>query len=329
MATLGSLPSPAQERAAERIRGLRVFPSDYKLEWMEDPWDDVAASGRWLLDLKRQFDPDVIHLNTFAHAQLHWDAPVVLTAHWCVTSWWQESKGEDPPAVWDRYRTHVRDALRAADVVTAPSRTMAEALLLNYRLSEGQVRVLPHGRAATCPPQMKAGLILSTGHPWDEAKNVHGLARIAKDLPWPVCVAGPDQDPVGTRISLPDCMMLGQVSEEELAKWYPRTSIYALPARYAPFDYSILDAARAGCALVLGDIPSLRETWRGAAVFVPAGDPAVLRYTLRELIAQPRWRELMGLRAKTRAQMFTTSRMVEQYLALYSGVCEERAICAS
>jgi glycosyltransferase involved in cell wall biosynthesis len=176
---------------------------------------------------------------------------------------------------------------------------------------------------------MKAGLILSVGHPWDEAKNVQGLARIAKELPWPVCVAGPDQDPAGKRISLPDCMMLGQVSEEELARWYARTSIYASPARYAPFDYSILGAALAGCALVLGDIPSLRETWRGAAVFIPPNDVAVLRYTLRELTAQPRWRELMALRARTRAHMFTAARMAEQYMALYDGVREERAVCAS
>ncbi len=33
-----------------------------------------------------------------------------------------------------------------------------------------------------------------------------------------------------------------------------------LPARYEPFGLSVLEAALSGCALVLGDIPSLRES---------------------------------------------------------------------
>ena len=49
-----------------------------------------------------------------------------------------------------------------------------------------------------------------------------------------------------------------------------RAAIYALPARYEPFGLSILEAALSGCALVIGDIPSLREIWADAALFVPS-----------------------------------------------------------
>jgi glycosyltransferase involved in cell wall biosynthesis len=176
---------------------------------------------------------------------------------------------------------------------------------------------------------MKAALILTVGHPRDEARNIRQVAGIANDSPWPVCVAGPELDPSGQRVSFADCMMLGDVPDSELEDYYARASIFVLPARYAPFDYSILEAALAGCALVLGDIPSLREAWRGAAVFVPSDDIAVLRYTVRELTVQPRWRELMALRARTRAQMFTAQRMAEHYLAIYKGVQEESMECAS
>ena len=34
---------------------------------------------------------------------------------------------------------------------------------------------------------------------------------------------------------------------------------------YEPFGLSILEAAASGCALVLGDIPTLRENWSEAA----------------------------------------------------------------
>ena len=43
-------------------------------------------------------------------------------------------------------------------------------------------------------------------------------------------------------------------------------AIFARPARYEPFGLAILEAAQAGCALVLGDIPSLRELWADAAL---------------------------------------------------------------
>ena len=65
--------------------------------------------------------------------------------------------------------------------------------------------------------------------------------------------------------------MLGRLSAGELADWYARAAIYALPARYEPFGLSALEAALSGCALVLGDIPSLREIWGDAALFVPPG----------------------------------------------------------
>ena len=46
-----------------------------------------------------------------------------------------------------------------------------------------------------------------------------------------------------------------------------------LPARYEPFGLSILEAALSGCALVLGDLPSLRELWDRRGDVRPAGRP--------------------------------------------------------
>ena len=46
-------------------------------------------------------------------------------------------------------------------------------------------------------------------------------------------------------------------------------------------------AAAAGCALVLGDISSLRETWDGAALFVDPDDPPSLNAAIHALIANP------------------------------------------
>ena len=84
-----------------------------------------------------------------------------------------------------------------------------------------------------------------------------------------------------------------------------RASIYAMPARYEPFGLSILEAGLSGCALVLGDIPSLREHWEGAAVFVAPDDRDALRSAIARLIDNPGRLAELGRRARVRGQEFT------------------------
>src|SRR5690606_27280402 len=77
------------------------------------------------------------------------------------------------------------------------------------------------------------------------------------------------------------------------------------PARYEPFGLSALEAGLAGCALVLGDIPSLREVWGDAALFVPPHDHRSLAATLQRLIGDAELRRHYGTRARARARQFT------------------------
>ena len=96
-----------------------------------------------------------------------------------------------------------------------------------------------------------------------------------------------------------------------------RASVFAHPARYEPFGLAPLEAARAGCALVLGDIPSLRENWDAAALFVPPGDTQALTQALADLCANGSRREELAARAHERAQHFTPRRMAAGYREAY------------
>jgi glycosyltransferase involved in cell wall biosynthesis len=123
--------------------------------------------------------------------------------------------------------------------------------------------------------------------------------------------------------------MLGRLGAAELAEWYARAAIYALPARYEPFGLSALEAAHSGCALVLGDIPSLREIWGDAAVFVTPDDSRALEAALRELIADPEFRERKASAAYEHAMQYTPRRMAAGYLEAYASVADRRRACAS
>jgi glycogen(starch) synthase len=324
LATMGGEPSAGQRAEAESIAGLTLLASDCKLEWMEDPWADVAASGRWLLDVGKHFQPDLIHLNSYGHGALPWESPVVLTAHSCVLSWWEAVKKGPLPESWNRYRTEVTRSIRCADVLTAPSQTMLNAIARHYGPDlPGNAVVVPNGRGDGCfRAAQKEPLVLTAGRLWDEGKNAAAVAAIAKRLPWPVYLAGESATYEG-------CRMLGRLSMPELARWYGTASIYALPARYEPFGLSVLEAALSGCALVLGDIPSLREIWQDAAMYVPPDDSSRLEEALLRLISNQAYRESMARRAGLRAREFTPERMISGFMTVYQTAVRGRSLCAS
>ena len=319
LATMGPLPRDDQRAAAREVPGLRLVESDYRLEWAEHPWDDVARAGSWLLELEAQAQPDIVHLNGYAHGALAWNAPAVVVAHSCVCSWWSAVRGAEAPEEWAAYRRAVRDGLRAATAVVAPSAAMLHALSAHYGAVTGTV--VPNGRdAAQFHTGPKEPLVLSAGRLWDEAKNVAALASIAHGLPWPVALAGERQNAPGEPVHDGPVEYLGRLSSADLRSWMARASIYAMPARYEPFGLSILEAGLSGCALVLGDIPSLREHWDGAAAFVAPDDREALRSAIEGLIDSPARRSELGRRARDRGQEFTVGRMADAYRRLYEGL---------
>src|SRR5262245_8577368 len=81
LATMGALLNDEQRTEINQLRNAEVYESNFKLEWMEDPWHDVYEAGHWLLDVEQLARPDVIHLNGYAHGALPWHAPVMVVGH--------------------------------------------------------------------------------------------------------------------------------------------------------------------------------------------------------------------------------------------------------
>jgi hypothetical protein len=102
--------------------GLQIFEGAFRLEWMEDPWEDLRRGGEWLLSLARVLRPDVIHLNGHVLGALGWPAPAVVVTHGSVCAWWEAVHGVVAPAEWDRYRAEVRRGLLGAARVSRRAR---------------------------------------------------------------------------------------------------------------------------------------------------------------------------------------------------------------
>jgi glycogen synthase len=302
VATMGRAPDATQRGQVEHLH-----VSTFRLEWEDDPWDDVERAGAWLLELADELQPDVVHLNGYAHADGAWRAPVVVVAHSDVVSWWWAVHRCAPPPRYDEYVTRVTAGLRAADAVVAPTHAVRDDLRRHYGARERQV-VVPNGRdARPLGNGAKDGIVAGLGRFWDAAKNVAALERARGASPWPVVVAGP-----GTAA--------GRLDPAAAAALLGRAAVFASPARYEPFGLTVLEAAHAGCALVLGDIASLRELWSGAALFVPPDDDAALATALSRLAGDDALRDELAAAARARAAGYTVERMRDAYLAVYAGV---------
>jgi glycogen(starch) synthase len=324
LAGMGGSPTPEQRTQVAQT-GARWIDSSYRLEWMDDPWADVREAGDWLLGIERRSRPDLIHLNGYAHAALPWRAPVCVVAHSCVLSWWRAVLAQPAPARYDRYRDSVLRGLRAAAHVVAPSKAMLDALGREYGPLP-TAEVIFNGAALEEGPvssSRKEPMVLSAGRLWDAAKNIGTLQAAASSVAWPVYVAGDQRAPDGgTEAALCGVRWLGVLTRAELGRWMRRAAIYAAPALYEPFGLSILEAALQGCALVLGDIASLRELWKDCALFVDPRDPQALAEALNHLIADEPRRSLLGRVAAERARRYGLARMGSRYLSLYGSLLE-------
>lgn len=329
LATMGALPTPSQAHEAASIPNVTLHAGAFHLEWMPAPWDDLARAGQWLLSLERDIRPDIVHMNSFVHAALPFRAPVMTVGHSCVLSWFQSVQGREAPPEWGRYREAVRAGLAASVRVVAPTQAMLGMLEAHYGPLPPSCVIANARDASLFVPAAKEPLIVSAGRVWDDAKNIRTLAQAAPGLPWPVCVAGDTSGPHGECVDTPALRMLGRLTPPALADLLARASLYALPARYEPFGLSILEAALSGCALVLGDIPSLREVWGDAAAFVPPDDADALHQTLLHLCRDDAALHSLAARARVQAQRYSPARMGASYRSLYREVLGRGPVATS
>lgn len=315
--TMGRIPDAIQSAEAAAIGNIELIPTAWRTEWMNGCEDDLRRSGEEFLRLADQVQPDIIHLNNYWHAGLDLPAPVIVVAHSCVATWWAACRKTPLPDEWASYQSWVAEAVARADTLVAPT----AAFLVDFEAAHGRATrsvVIANGRnEALFKPGVKRRIVFAAGRLWDEAKNVAILGRVAETIDTPIIVAGDVTAPDGTVIEARGLASLGRLSSAETRRWMAEAAIYAAPARYEPFGLSILEAALSGCALILGDIPTLRELWDGVATFVDPDDAQGLKRAIRMLTDMPQLAASDGQKARERALAYSAEAMGAAYMQLY------------
>jgi glycosyltransferase involved in cell wall biosynthesis len=326
LVVMGGKPSPDQARQAAELKTLSVLGTDFRLEWMSEPEADLELSGQLLLDLEAEQRPDIVHLNGFSHAALPFQAPVVVVAHSDVSSWWQACRPDPLPPEWSSYEARVRAGIGNADLLVAPTDSYLQSFVAHHGDPSARL-VIPNGRdPGAFAGGPKRAMALAAGRLWDEAKNIGTLCRAADGVAWPVLIAGETRSPDGGALAPPpNVLCLGKLGPEDMAARMAEAAVFVAPARYEPFGLAILEAALSGCALVLGDIPTLRELWDDAALFVDPDDAEALRDTLEALLFDAERAGALGQSARRRARRYTAEKMAAGYLDAYGGLVDARA----
>ncbi|MDB5359528.1 MAG: glycosyl transferase family 1 [Rhodospirillales bacterium] len=326
LAVLGPPPDETQARAAAAIAGLRLVPTGLPLDW--DMATDAAAladTGATLATAARVLDVDLVHLNSsILAAEAAFSVPVVGGCHSCLATWWQAVKGaETMPPEFAWRRDLLEAAYRRCAALIAPSRAFAAVTAGTYGVAAPIA--IYNARVPAMTASAPAVDIFTAGRLWDEGKNLVALDRAAALIDAPIHAAGPVRSPYGQGIRLDHLRLLGTLDTAGIAGCLASRPVFVSTALYEPFGLAVLEAAQAGCALVLSDIPTFRELWDGVARFVPARDACSIAEALRALAGDPVERRRAGAAAAQRANDYAIERMVRETLHVYGRVLAHAA----
>lgn len=323
LVSLGKDPSASQIREVKRLENTTLYPYPYKLEWMEDSSEDVKKTAWEVEQFCRMIRPDIVHLNNYVDVGKIPGTAKLTVFHSCVQTWWMAVKGHRVPERWDPYLQLVQNSLNTSDFAVFPTEAIRRAACRAHRIRTRST-VIHNGRytpgAGRTP---KSKFILCTGRIWDEGKNLEILGAVAGRLPWPVYVAGQNTPPDGSEsVSFENIRFLGKLNARELDYWLEGASIYVNPALYEPFGLAVLEAARAGCALVLSDLKTLKEVWQEDACYFHPRKEDELTEILLGLIHEDGLRKKYQKKAQQRSRRFNITDLGEAYFRLYQKLTE-------
>jgi glycosyltransferase involved in cell wall biosynthesis len=233
--------------------------------------------------------------------------------------------------VWQPMGWARRYGLRAADLVTAPSKDTAQHLIRDQGIRAERVRQHPWGldpefeqrfRTNARPSRPQAfpegsRIILTVGR-WDPAERYKGadtlisaLPRVLRSIPDAVLVlVGDGQDKprleqLARELSVTEnCRFLHGLSQEELFACYAHCDVFALPSRGEGFGLVFLEAMAHGKPVIGGAHGGALDVIVDGVtgLLVPHGDIVALSAALESLLTDPARAAEMGIKGRQRVQ---------------------------
>jgi glycosyltransferase involved in cell wall biosynthesis len=319
---LGPAPSVDQRKEAEALGSLRWLEAP--LDWMVEDDSALGNVGALLVDIAGQENVDLLHLNLPSQAnRLNTTLPVVVVSHSCVVTWFAGVRKGPVPESWRWHSTINRNGFDRANVVLAPSHSHA-AMLENVYGRIDHLKVVHNATRMPFSSEKKEDLVLAAGRWWDDGKNGGVIDEASQNLRWPLIMAGANQGPNGQYLPIRHAMHRGDLAHQEVMGLMKRSAIFVSPSLYEPFGLAPLEAARAGNALVLADIPTYRELWEGCALFADPEDAEAFATAINRLCDDAALRRELGEKASARSGAFGTEPQAKAMASVYADLLQHK-----
>jgi len=225
----------------------------------------------------RSRSPEVFHSPWMDGAMLHSPCPMVVTLHDLAPL---KRRSE---LLRSGMRLRLRHlAVQRAVSVIVPTKTVAGDAVAHLRLERERVVVIPEAAdtsmyrrtpqeiAATRErfelPERYLVWVGGLQHP-DPGKHIAKLAATRRELP--LVLVGPTRP---WAHELPDVLLTGQVTDEQLAAIYSGAHALVIPSESEGFCLTAVEALACGTPVVACDVPALREVLGDRAKFVAPCD---------------------------------------------------------
>lgn len=159
---------------------------------------------------------------------------------------------------------------------------------------------------------------------------VDALAIVGRQHPEVAMVLfgeGPDHDDIARRIEAAG--MAGRIVvagySSHLADWMARAAVFVSVSHFEGHPNVVIEAASAGCPLVISDIPPHRELFDAdSAAFVPADEPAVIARAVLDALRNPDRARDRAARARAISAQWNLPAAAMAYRAIYESLLTNR-----
>lgn len=305
-----------------------------------------------LSDLIKQMQPDVLHLH-LPNPSCFWAllSPRARAIAW-VVHWHADVSAEMPDwrvrAAYRIYRPFEQAVLSRASAIIATSQAYVDASEA-LSLWKKKTLVIPLGI-----PDAQSGLGVAPSWPSSQTLRLLGVGRLSHYKGFAILLAALAQAPNASLVLIGDgeesrrlreqavdlgiedrISFVGELSDQDLLAAYAQADVLVLPSldRSEAFGLVLLEAMRAGLAVVASDIPGsgvgqVIEHGR-SGLLVPPGDIDSLVAALAR-VSDPALRQPLADSGQQRwLEKFTLSRSAQSVLSIYQNLTNERRQAAA
>jgi len=232
-----------------------------------------------------------------------------------------------------RFAAQAREAAAASDLIIAVSAFTASQIENYLNVPASRIRVIHHGvlaRGKDARETAREKVILCVGA-LQRRKNQIALVRAFQAAPpdWTLVLAGSEgyeaeavlreiaNSPVIDRIRV-----TGYISDDEVAQWYRRASIFAFPSLDEGFGMPAIEAMAAGVPVIASNRSSLPEVCGEAALLVDPHSDAELAGAVELLTRDEDLRAKLTAAGTVRAAGFRWDKAVRATISVYREIID-------